>query len=264
MKSPAVILFASGLLSQANAHYTFGRLIFNNTWSKTWEYVREISPSTTITQPDIALLAPNTEPTSTDIRCGRNASASWSKPKTATIRAGDTVGFAAGEPRLAGADVARIYHPGFASAWLSHSPTDDLNAYTGDGDWFKIMSVTGRTEQSLDFSLPENKNLYNEYKAIWGTLNVQSWNFTIPKTTPPGKYLLRFEHIFPNPQDSQYYMTCAHVNIVNLNSAVGTPGPLVKIPGVYKRGQPDVYFDHYDLKFNISQFVAPSPVVWVG
>jgi hypothetical protein len=64
------------------------------------------------------------------------------------------------------------------------------------------------------------------------------WNFTIPKTTPPGLYLLRFEHIFLSPVDTQYYANCAHVKITNKAGSIGTPGPRVKIPGVYAIGQP--------------------------
>lgn len=70
------------------------------------------------------------------------------------------------------------------------------------------------------------------------------WNFTIPETTPPGKYLLRFEHIFPNEVDAQFYVNCAHVNIENTGDA-GTPEPLVKIPGIYERGQPGMYIHSY-------------------
>lgn len=67
-----------------------------------------------------------------------------------------------------------MYHPGFASAWLSKAPTDNLDAYTGDGDWFKILSVTKRTEQSLDFSKPENAPYYDQLKALWGTFRLGS------------------------------------------------------------------------------------------
>jgi hypothetical protein len=72
-----------------------------------------------------------------------------------------------------GSDSGRMYHPGFASAWLSKSPTDDLNGYIGDGDWFKILSVTGRTEQSLNWT-GDNARLYDQFKAIWGTYQAQS------------------------------------------------------------------------------------------
>ncbi|RYP22182.1 hypothetical protein DL765_001830 [Monosporascus sp. GIB2] len=261
MKCSTTLLFSSTLLCPINAHYVFGRLILDGKWTKTWEYIREVSPAQGMDWE--AILAPNKEPNSLDLRCGRNASISWSQVKTATVRAGDTVGFGAGEPKLQIDPKAWIYHQGFASAWLSKSPVDDLHAYTGNGDWFKILVVTGRTEQSVDLSDP----VYHPYdpgKAIWGTYLVDSWNFTIPTKTPPGKYLLRFEHIYPDQSDAQFYVNCAHVEIVNTSGDIGTPGPLVKIPGVYKRGQQDVYFSSFGWGFNISTFVPPKPAVWTG
>jgi len=41
-------------------------------------------------------------------------------------------------------------------------------------------------------------------------------NFTIPKTTPPGKYLLRMEQLMPmsTGYNAQFYVSCAHINIV--------------------------------------------------
>jgi hypothetical protein len=74
-----------------------------------------------------------------------------------------------------------MYHPGFASAWLSKATVDNLNAYTGDGDWFKILSVTNRTEQSLDFSDPWAAQFYDAFKALWGTykLDSVSWSFVL-------------------------------------------------------------------------------------
>ncbi|KAI2632439.1 glycoside hydrolase [Hypomontagnella submonticulosa] len=257
------IFLGSVLLGQSSAHYLFGRLILKGKWTKTWEYVREVSPQQD-SDYGYETVSPLTEPNSVDIRCGRNASTLQSPVKTATIHAGDVVGFAAGEPMLPGDLKPWMYHPGFASAWLSKAPTDDLDSYTGEGDWFKILSVTGRTEQSLDWSLPEHAKYYDKIKAVWGTYRLDSYNFTIPKTTPPGKYLLRFEHIFPNMEDAQIYPNCAHVEIVNTDAEVGTPGPLVKIPGVYTRGQKDMYFAYYDQKFNISTFVPPKPEVWSG
>lgn len=94
--------------------------------------MREISPKENA-DASLALPYPNTDPTSLDLRCGRNASLGWSKPKVATVKAGDVVGFGAGEPMLPGLDKARMYHPGFGSAWLSRSDREDLNDYAGDG-----------------------------------------------------------------------------------------------------------------------------------
>jgi hypothetical protein len=152
----------------------------------------------------------------------------------------------------------------------------------------------GRESQSVDFTLPGNKSREDRSKSIWGTYLIESvnppfptslsphpstlyeeklsthtpnsqWNFTIPATTPPGQYLLRWEHIFPNAYDAQYYVNCAHVEVVN-DGPVGTPGPLVKIPGVYTRGQKDVYFSSYDygVPRNLDGFVPPKPEVWRG
>ncbi|KAH9893860.1 glycoside hydrolase [Xylariomycetidae sp. FL2044] len=265
MKSTALAALSLALSSTTDAHYLFGRLILEGQWTKTWEYVREVSPKEG-EDPSLALVYPNTDPDSLDLRCGRNASSVLqSEVKTATVQAGDTVGFAAGEPMLEGDVKPWMYHPGVASAWLSRAPSDDIAAYAGDGDWFKILQVTGRTEQSLDLTDPAN-NPYDTTKAGWGTYRLDSYNFTIPKATPSGKYLLRFEHIFPNVVDAQFYVNCAHVNIVNENSEVGTPGPVVNIPGVYVRGQSDVYFSTYDyIGRNVTtDYTPPKPEVWSG
>ncbi|KAF2269512.1 hypothetical protein CC78DRAFT_575077 [Lojkania enalia] len=122
---------------------------------------------------DVAIVYPNTEPNSLDLRCSRNATLDWSGTKTATIKAGDKVGFAVREPHITG-DLTSIYHPDFASAWLSKSPLDDLSRYTRDGNWFKILQVVSRMERSLDFTKPDYSSLYDPAKAIWGTLNVDS------------------------------------------------------------------------------------------
>ncbi|KAI2629176.1 glycoside hydrolase [Hypomontagnella submonticulosa] len=256
------ILLGSVLLGQSSAHFLFGRLILEGKWTKTWEYVREVSPENTTYIYN--MVSPLIDPSSIEIRCGRNASPAQSPVKTATVHAGDTVGFAAGEPKLPYDDRPLIYHPGPLSAWLSKSPTDDLDSYAGDGDWFKILSVTNRTEQSLDFSLPENKKDYDPLKADWGSWNLDSYNFTIPKTTPPGKYLLRLEHIYPQERDAQWFVNCAQIDVINTDLEVGTPGPLVKIPGVYTHGQKDLYFEYWDENLKVSTYIPPEPAVWTG
>lgn len=126
-----------------------------------------------------------------------------------------------------------LYHPGPATAWLSRAP-GVLQDYEGNGDWFKILSVVGRTEQSV----PPDDNMV--WKHQWGMYQATNWTFAIPPSTPTGDYLLRFEHIYPLPVDSlhgaQFYVNCAQVKIVNPSTA-GTPNPLVNIPGVYTFGQ---------------------------
>ncbi|KAJ4303566.1 hypothetical protein N0V90_002465 [Kalmusia sp. IMI 367209] len=266
--------------------------IFDNKITGEFEYVREISPYVDATSdPELLISYPNYDPDSTDLICGRNASLGWSQTKVATVKAGDSVGFFVGR----GISTPKaMYHPNFASAWLSKVEDGNLDAYKGDGDWYKIHQTAGRTSQSLDFNDPANKPRYDAMKALWGTYGVTSvsssffslsrilfclvdlsrtndvqtqWNFTIPATTPPGKYLVRWESIFPNVQDAQFYVNCAHVEIVNAGDAV-QPGEAykVKIPGLYIRGQKDVYFSSYDygLKGSLDGFVPPKPEVWQG
>ncbi|KAF2707305.1 hypothetical protein K504DRAFT_447315 [Pleomassaria siparia CBS 279.74] len=91
MKTSVLVIAGFSLLHQVNGHYTFGRLIFKNIWTKTWEYIRQISPDATVSDPEIAWIGPKTEPGSMDLRCGRNESIAWFQPNTATIDAGDIV-----------------------------------------------------------------------------------------------------------------------------------------------------------------------------
>ena len=73
-------------------------------------------------------------------------------------------------------------------------------------------------------------------------------NFTIPKTTPPGKYLMRAEHLYIQTYHggTQLYVNCAHLEITGpgggkhllLNAYCvfywwipeGKPGPTTKFP----------------------------------
>jgi hypothetical protein len=270
----ATIFFAVAFtIKGAHAHYFFDRLMVNNTWSEPWEYIRKISPQdpeNPYPKTDYDYIIPVVDPSSLNLRCGRNASIAWSKPDVAVIRAGDTVGFSVnttvglpieGAPIMPWDRWPNLYHPGPATAWLSKAP-GSLDEYTGDGDWFKILSVVGRTSQSE----PPNDEMY--WKHQWGTYQAKSWNFTVPSATPPGDYLLRFEHIYPLPADSlqgsQFYANCAHVRILNPTSNVGAPGPQVKIPGVYTFGQKEIYFfaDVGNETYNIADFVEPKPEVW--
>jgi len=72
---------------------------------------------------------------------------------------------------------------------------------------------------------------------------------------------LRIEHITAG-DTSQFYVNCAHADIVGEGS--GVPGPLAKIPGVYASHQPDVLFNPKGMDFNISYYVAPAPTVRLG
>lgn len=64
-------------------------------------------------------------------------------------------------------------------------------------------------------------------------------NFTIPLTTPPGKYLLRVEHLYVRPvfNTTQFYIACAQIEVLSPegDGAARSPTPeyMVKFPGAY-------------------------------
>lgn len=71
-------------------------------------------------------------------------------------------------------DERYMYHPGFASAWLSRDVNEDLESYTGDGDWFKIFELVQPTEQSRDWNSPEWAPRKDIFKSLWGTYLMDS------------------------------------------------------------------------------------------
>jgi len=120
---------------------------------------------------DAEIIAPIYNSDSHDTVCGRNATGTGYLPKTATVHAGDTVGFGVGKQQIPvsnktsryviytgtfndhsliqmqGSRVGPLmFHYGPFSAWLSKPTNGNLETYKGDGQWFKILSVTGRTE----------------------------------------------------------------------------------------------------------------------
>jgi len=70
-------------------------------------------------------------------------------------------------------------HPGPLNVYMAKAPS---TAATFDGSgkvWFKIHELHAIIGDPLD----------------WEGINQSQFNFTIPKNTPPGEYLLRIEHI---------------------------------------------------------------------
>ncbi|KAF1979784.1 hypothetical protein BU23DRAFT_563168 [Bimuria novae-zelandiae CBS 107.79] len=203
--------------------------IFDNRITGEFEYVREISPLNTpsTTDPETLLAFPNTNPDSTDLICGRNASTAWGNTKTATVAAGDSVGFFVG--RGISYDPPNMYHPGFASAWLSKAEDGNLAAYKGDGKsssprlyiylqdprnsrassifievltcantgpWYKIHQTTNRTAQSVDFTDPVEKPYYDPIKSVWGVFRARSVR---PPPTPSSTLSLKITQAKAHP-----------------------------------------------------------------
>jgi hypothetical protein len=66
----------------------------------------------------------------------------------------------------------------------------------------------------------------------------EQFNFTIPKTTPPGRYLMRIESLYPTASSGfpQFYVNCALINIIGPGG--GTPTGFAKFPGTYQTDDP--------------------------
>lgn len=70
---------------------------------------------------------------------------------------------------------------------MSRAPNDNVKAYDGSGDWFKIFQE-GVCSSSGDFTT-----------NAWCTWDRNWIAATVPKNTPSGEYLMRFEHIGVHP-----------------------------------------------------------------
>jgi len=239
-----------------SSHYVFSRLLVNNTETPNWKYIRDVGKQEGYRggysgpgNDEFGKTAPNMghlkDGTDYALRCGLDAEKSAAKTETATILAGSEVGFRIG--LHISAAFRTIGHPGPAQVYMHR--TDDLVNDVGDGDWFKIA-----------YEGPIND-------TFWGTWVAPSTevNFTIPATTPPGTYLLRMEQFMPHTEFgySQWYVNCAHINVVGPGG--GVPGPLVKIPQVYREDDPGIWLQNgMDQTLGLSKYVPPGPPVWVG
>jgi hypothetical protein len=137
---------------------------------------------------------------STDLRCGRNASTAPFKNgivKTAKVNAGDKLSIGTGPEGYP------LGHPGPALFYLAKAPDGvDLMDWDGDGNWFKI----------------EELGPLKDSKTKWmtdGAWPFPAMNATIPEKTPPGKYLLRTEHLFLRREfkNTNFFVSCAHLEI---------------------------------------------------
>lgn len=259
----------------------FSRLIVDGVASENWEYVRDVHPEyyggstfhpeNSKVNPQLG--RPDLQPTNANFTCGRLAFESAATTKTAVIPAGADVGFGI---HLAGSDHyqpdATIWHRGPGFIWLARAPNDDLENFSGfDGEWFKI-----------DWIGPANDTHWKSHRAT------EVW-FSIPEAVPPGKYLLRIEHVWIMPSHfatfmNQWYINCAHVEITGNGNGVPPPG--VRHPGHYTLTTPGAYIRVLVLIFanlfrllgtwaegmqadqmepsGLLDYVQPDPLPWRG
>lgn len=183
-----------------------------------------------------------------DITCGRSAFKFAATTETADVLAGSEVGFRVSWD--GSGKYGTFWHPGPAQIYLSRAPNDDVEHYEGDGDWFKIAYAGPinnarwqlQSEGDVGFWISSLLQLRRN------VLTINQFNFTIPQTTPPGKYLLRIEQFMPTEEFnySQWYVNCAHVNIIGPGG--GKPTEFAKFPGTYRIDDPVQYSNAFELR----------------
>ncbi|KAI9148964.1 putative endo-beta-1,4-glucanase D [Paramyrothecium foliicola] len=238
MLSLKSFVLALAAASGVSAHYNFDRLYINGQQTGEYEFMRRTTNGN----------GPLLDVTTKDIVCnqGGNNADIRAATKTATVKAGDTLGF----------NVRDILeHPGPANVYLSKAPSGvTAQNYQGDGDWFKIYSLGVK-------QFRPNKGV------LWAVMpnsqnGIKNFTFTLPKDTPPGDYLLRAEHIALHaagtPNGAQFYVGCAQLTITG--SGTGKPAPTVKFPGAYRADEPGILFPLYWPP--VRNYTTPGPATW--
>lgn len=228
------LLLVAALAAAAEAHYIFNILIVNGQRiGGEYTYVRRNTNSYNPAFPDIV--------NSNDLRCNVGAKPGGNV-QTYEVKAGDKIGFKVFNNEF-------IEHPGPGFIYMSKAP-NGVATYDGSGDWFKVYE-TGlcRGNAASD--------------GNWCSYGKDRLEFTIPPKTPPGEYLVRIEHIGLHEghrNRAQFYITCAQLKISGPGG--GTPGPLVKIPGIYKANDPGIAYNKWTS--NPAPYKMPGPAVWDG
>jgi hypothetical protein len=215
-------LAALAAFPAALAHYNFESLIVNGQVTAPYQYVRRTTNSN----------SPIENSSSPNIVCnqGGNDAAIRAATQTYTVSPGDQLGFAIN---------SELGHPGPQAVYLSKAPSGvSAQDYLGDGDWFKIYSLTTSR-------IDPNTGLH--WATFPNSVGVKNFTFTLPKDTPPGDYLLRGEHIglhgAGQTNGAQFYIGCAQIKVTGNGS--GTPGPTIKLPGGYSATHPGVLINIY-------------------
>lgn len=225
--------------------------------SAPWQYIRNVtdgwaySPTNGYTGDFV----PYYDMYDANIRCGRGAARSGPGTQTLTVNAGDELAFfpTIRDQYSNEEKDTDISHEGPGQAYLSKAgdAEGELEAYEGDGDWFKIGSIIAKNETRWALLSAASVSDFVDSRVFDLRLTFTSMNFSIPKSTPPGKYLMRIEHIFQYSyrfNNTQFYVNCAHIDVKGpgggklyawclsltfLIACTGNPGPMAKFPGAY-------------------------------
>ncbi|KAF2261452.1 hypothetical protein CC78DRAFT_583675 [Lojkania enalia] len=256
------------IFQPAASHYCFPYLLVNDTVSPLWKYVRRSLTPETASLVGTGGFPPMYNLHSEDIRCGRNSTGSGTENDVAVVLAGSTVGARMDfypKSFCNGCGIKQIpyLHDGPLSAYLARSPKQSksgLQTWEGDGEFFKIAERGPDGDTGWWTNILNSSVLFSELlTAAW------KWNFTVPRTTPSGFYLLRVSSIYPKPtfNKTQYYASCVQIQVVGSEKNKTEPGPTVKFPGA---------FDEYDegvllpegMIGHWSRYKMPGPSMWKG
>jgi len=245
MKVNAAVILA--VAQVASAHYFFENAIVGGAVQSSFKYIRKFTRATyynpiKFSSNPAADIRDGSYADGPDIRCNQGAATYGSSTDVLTINAGSEV-----RARLNGA--GNFQHPGPSMVYMSKAPSSVKN-YDGSGDWFKIHQE-GVCNNGGNFQ-----------DSAWCSHGKNFVAATIPKDTPNGEYLIRFEHIGvhrSHVNQPEHYVSCMQVKVQNGGS--GNPGPLVKFPGAYKATDPYATMSVYN---GIKPFTFPGPSVWSG
>lgn len=239
------VILLSTIAQVASAHYFFDTAIVSGAAQS--KYVRASTRATKynpikFSSNPAADIRDNSLTDGPDIVCNQGAFSSAGRTEVLTVNAGDKVTLKLGVG-------AKMEHPGPGLVYMSKAP-GNVKEYSGiDGNWFKIFQEGVCT----------NGDFTNDAWCTWGRDTIGA---TIPKDTPNGEYLVRFEHIGvhrSHVNQPEHYVSCLQVKVQSGGS--GTPGPLVKFPGAYKDSDAYANFSIYNGK---KDFPFPGPAVWAG
>ncbi|CAI6332063.1 unnamed protein product [Periconia digitata] len=243
----ASILAIGAIAQLASAHYFFDTNLVNGAQQPYFKYVRDLTRPTKYnpikfsSNPSSDIRDNSFIDRGDDARCNQGAFNSAGKTEVLTVNAGDEI-------RLKLAVGAKMEHPGPSFVYLSKAP-GSVKSYDGSGDWFKIFQegVCG----GGDFT----SNAWCSWGRDWIAAKV-------PKDTPNGEYLARFEHIGvhrSHVNQPEHYVGCLQIKVQNGGS--GSPGPMAKFPGAYKSTDQYANFNIYN---GAKTFPFPGPAVWAG
>ncbi|KAL4881828.1 glycosyl hydrolase family 61-domain-containing protein [Aspergillus karnatakaensis] len=231
-RSPAVAFIA--LLPSVSAHWNFASLVVNGEVTEEYEYVRRTKNSN----------SPVEDVTSDDIICnvGGIDDDVLAETKTYTVAPGDEVGFV----------IRDVFgHPGPQQVYLSKAP-GLASEYKGDGDWFKVYSLTTSNLTSDPIT----------WAPFEDNVGINNFTFTLPEDLPAGQYLMRAEglglHSAGSFGGAQFYIGCAQIEVTG--NGAGTPGPLVQFPGAYDGYEPGLLLSLYWPP--LRNYTVPGPAVW--